>query len=262
MMIEARGLELRHGDRVALASSDFTIPTGQVTALIGPNGAGKSTLLSAIAGVLPVSAGTLAVGGRPPIQMRSRVAYVLQTTKVNETAPLTVSEVVTMGRYPGKGLLSRLGPVDRQAVTESLERMKLTELADRHLHELSGGERQRVLVAQGLAQDHDLLMLDEPLTGLDILSAETIDAVIHDEQGRGRTVILTTHDLAEAGAADYVLLLAGRVVASGPPGQALTPETLLGAYGAGVLHADETRDFLDDPAHRAADPRHVHRERE
>lgn len=262
MMIEARDLELRHGDRVALASSDFTIPTGRVTALIGPNGAGKSTLLSAIAGVLPIAAGSLSVGGRSPIQTRSRVAYVLQTTKLNETAPLSVKEVVTMGRYAGKGLLTRLGQADRQAVTESLERMKLTELADRHLHELSGGERQRVLVAQGLAQDHDLLMLDEPLTGLDILSAETIDSVIHDEQGKGRTVILTTHDLAEAGAADHVLLLAGRVVASGPPEEALTHDTLLGAYGAGVLHADETRAFLDDPAHRAADPRHVHRERE
>lgn len=262
MMIEARGLELRHGDRIALTSSDFVIPAGQVTALIGPNGAGKSTLLSAIAGVLPVSAGTLSVGGNDPGQSRSRVAYVLQTTSVNEAAPLTVREVVTMGRYAGRGLLSRLRPADRQAVDEALEVMKLGGLADRHLHELSGGERQRVFVAQGLAQDHDLLMLDEPLTGLDIVSAETIDSVIHGEQEQGRTVILTTHDLAEAAAADHVLLLAGRVVASGPPDVALTHETLLGAYGAGVLHADDTPAFLDDPAHRAADPRHVHRERE
>ncbi len=260
--VKAVGLELRYGEKIALAASDFEIPKGKVTAVIGPNGSGKSTVLSAIAGTLLPTAGSIVVFGEAPQSVRPRVAFVLQTTTVNEAAPLTVREVVRMGRYANRGLLGRLGDGDRAAVGAAIERMDLTDLVHRHLRELSGGQRQRVFVAQGLAQDHDLLLLDEPLTALDMLSAETIDAVIHEEQGQGRTVVLTTHDLAEAAAADHVLLMSGRVVAGGPPDHVLRSGPLRAAYGPALLHVEDAKAFLDDPAHIAAQPRHTHRDRE
>ncbi len=260
--VSARGLVLQQGDHIALAASGFEIPAGKVTAVIGPNGSGKSTLLSAVTGLLSPSAGSIEVLGVAPDEARDRISHVLQTTRVNESAPLTVREVVTMGRYPGKGLIGRLTREDRDRVDRALVRMDIADLANRHLRELSGGQRQRVFVAQGLAQDHDLLLLDEPLTALDMLSAETIDAVIHEEQADGRTVVLTTHDLAEAEAADHVLLLSGRVVASGGPGTVLTRDNLQAAYGPSLIHATEGPPFLDDPAHQAAAPAHTHRDRE
>lgn len=252
LAVDAREISLRYGGRLALASSTFTIPAGAVTAIIGPNGSGKSTILNAIAGLVVPATGSLVVE-----KGDTRVSYVLQATKVNETLHVTVREVVTMGRYSTTGAYGRLRTADRVAVERAMERMGITGLAERHLHELSGGERQRVFVAQGIAQDHDLLLLDEPLTGLDLISAQAIDDMIHEEQAAGRTVIMSTHELAEARAADWVLLLAGRVVAAGPPADVLTSENLSAAYGTSLLHAAEGGIFIDDPAHQPVPGRHV-----
>ena len=142
-----------------------------------------------------------------------------------------------------------------------MERTGVSHLARRHLHHLSGGQRQRAFVAQGLAQDHDLLLLDEPLTGIDITAAQAIDHVIHDEITQGCSVIMTTHDLTEARIADHVLLLSARVVASGPPEEVLTSENLVTAYGPSLLHVEDGQVFLDDAAHAPTDSRHLHRSR-
>ncbi len=251
--VEASGVEFRYGERVAIAASNFTVPAGKVTAVIGPNGSGKSTLLNGIAGLAEPGGGSLTVLGGAARDVRRRIAYVLQSAKVNETMHVTVREVVAMGRYSSRGAFGRFGSEDRSRVDAALERMEIAGLEARDLHELSGGQRQRVFVAQGLAQDRDILLLDEPLTGLDIVSAEAIDHVIHQEAEEGRTVVLTTHDLAEASAADHVVLLSGRVVASGAPADVLTPSHMSEAYGAALLHADGVV-FLDDPAHRPAAP--------
>ncbi len=246
--VRATDLVLAYGNRIALDSSSFAIPRARITAIIGPNGSGKSTLLSAIAGLIEPVGGRLEVlsGGGDP----RRIAYVLQATKVNEALPITVSEVVAMGRYSTTGVHRRLGVEDRAAIYEAMERTGTLELARRHLQELSGGQRQRVFVAQGLAQDHDLLLLDEPLAGMDIAAAQAVDEVIHDEVGRGCTAVVTTHDLSEAQIADHVLLLAGRVVASGPPQEVLTAENLAAAYGPALLHWEGGRLLIDDPTHR------------
>ena len=258
--VDAKDLEVSYGDQRAIGSSTFAIPAGTVTAVIGPNGSGKSTLLHAIAGLIEPSAGSLAVSARD--SGKRRISYVLQTTKVNETLPVSVLEVVSMGRYSGLGSYRWLGSDDRTAVQIAMERTGITDLASRQLSELSGGERQRAFVAQGLAQDHDLLLLDEPLTGIDLPTAQAIDAVIHDEIGRGCTVVLTTHDLSEAQVADHVVLLAGRVVASGPPEEVITAENLADAYGTSLLHVEEGgRLFVDDAAHDPAGGRHIHRDR-
>jgi manganese transport system ATP-binding protein len=254
--VQATDLLLTYGSTVALARSSFTIPSESVTAIIGPNGSGKSTVLSAIAGLIEPVAGSIEVPARR--SGSRRLAYVLQTTKVNEALPVTVREVVTMGRYAAAGAYRRLDRADRDAVELAMERTGIGDLASRHLHHLSGGQRQRVFVAQGLAQEHDLLLLDEPLTGIDLPTAQAIDAIIHDEITRGCTVVLTTHDLSEARAADHVVLLSG---VAGDPEVVLTAAHVKAAYGPSLLHVDEGRVFLDDPAHQPVPGRHVHGER-
>lgn len=256
--VTAHEVVLAYGSTVAIAASTFTIPDHGVTAIIGPNGSGKSTLLSAIAGLVEPRSGRLDVPARD--HGPERIAYVLQTTKVNDTLPITVREVVLMGRFAAAGAFGRTGrAADRAAVDEAMERVGIVDLANRHLRELSGGQRQRVFVAQGLAQDHDILLLDEPLTGIDLTTAQAIDDVIHDERSRGCAVVMTTHDLSEAQVADHVVLLAGRVVAAGTPAEVLTETHLVAAYGPSLLHVEEGRLFLDDPAHVPVPGRHVHR---
>ncbi len=256
--IEAKDVEYRYGSSVAVARSSFTVPQGAITALIGPNASGKSTLLSGIAGILVPASGTMQVH---QAATRERIAFVLQTTKVNDALPITVREVVTMGRYPSLTTFGRITASDRRLVDGAMERMSITAVAHKHLRELSGGQRQRVFVAQGLAQDHDLLLLDEPLTGLDITSAQAIDAVIHEEQAMGRTIVMSTHDLAEARVCDHVVLMANRVVASGTPAEVLTTDLLREAYGSAFLHVADGQVFLDDPAHNPTEGRHTHMDR-
>lgn len=254
--MSATGLSVRHGSTVALAASDFVIPAGGIVAVIGPNGSGKSTLLNVIAGLITPDTGSIEVGAEP-----SRISYVMQATKVNENLPVTVREVVAMGRYSSLGPYRRMGVDDRAAIDEAMERMEIAEIGGRHIQDLSGGQRQRVFVAQGLAQGHDMLLLDEPLTGIDLTTAQAIDDVIHAETSEGCTVIMTTHDLSEASLADFVVLLSGRVAAYGLPGDVLVEENLVGAYGQALLHVEKGRLFLDDPAHQPVDGRHSHRER-
>jgi manganese transport system ATP-binding protein len=256
--VTARDLVLAYGSRVAIDKSSFVVPRGGITTLIGPNGSGKSTLLGAIAGLIEPVSGRIEVTA--PEGKPQRIAYVLQTTKVNETLPVTVREIVTMGRFPSTGPYRRLRAEDRAAVDIAMERMGVSDLAERHLGELSGGQRQRVLVAQGLAQDHEILLLDEPVTGLDLTSAQAIDQVIHDETLTGCSIVITTHDLAEAHVSDYVILLSGRVVASGPPAEVLTVGNLTEAYGPNLLHVEGEQMFIDDPAHKPVPGRHVHRD--
>ncbi|WP_297081712.1 metal ABC transporter ATP-binding protein [uncultured Demequina sp.] len=243
--VEARGLALGYGSRTAVAPSDFTIPTAAITAIIGPNGSGKSTLMHAIAGALTPLSGELTVLGESPTAAQRRLAYVFQSVDVPTGTPLTVRETVGMGRYATLGMWRRRRAVDRDRVAAAMAELEVTDLAARHLTELSGGQRQRVFVAQGIAQDHELLMLDEPLTGLDLNSARTIDRILHADRDKAGAVVLSTHDLDEAFSADHVLLMNGRVLASGPPQRVLTRENLETAYGLGALH--EHRDaFLDD----------------
>lgn len=229
--VVGREVAVAYGGRVVL-HADFALPAGAITALVGPNGSGKSTLLSAVAGLVPLRAGTITVHSRA-------IAYVLQATAASETLPITVREIVTMGRFGERGLLGRLRPSDRTAVTAALEQLEIADLADRHLDELSGGQRQRVLVAQGLAQEADLLLLDEPFTGLDLVSRERILDAVGSERDAGRSVVLTTHDLDDAELADHVLLLAGRIIAAGPPSSVLTAANLRQAYGGRLLAIDE-----------------------
>ena len=256
LLAEASDLVLGYEREVAVRPSTFTIPHRKVTAIIGPNGSGKSTVLNALAGILRPLSGTLRVLGEQSGGRGSRVAYVMQSLALPEGIPITVGEAVAMGLYPKLGWFGRPTAEDRARVQRALARLEVGDLAHRHLHELSGGQRQRVYVAQGITQRHEALLLDEPLTGLDIVSARAIDDIIHSERERGHSVVLTTHDLAEARAADWVILMNGYVVAYGPPEEVLTRHNLEIAYGLGSLHAADEA-FLDDP-HPDDDPEHEH----
>jgi manganese transport system ATP-binding protein len=244
--VTARDLTLAHGTRVALADASFVVPAGVTVALIGPNGSGKSSLLRAIAGLLAPRSGSLEV---PAARRRGGVSLVLQTTEIDRSLPLTVGEAVAMARYPHRGVLGRMTRADRDAVDHALARLEIADLRRRQLTELSGGQRQRVLVAQGLAQEADLVLLDEPVTALDAVSHTLIDSAIDAERAAGRTVITSTHDLADARRADLVLLLAGRVVAAGAPDEVLTEVGLADAYGGRLVAMGDNILLLDDPHH-------------
>lgn len=234
--IEATDLELRYGSHVVMEPCSFSAPMAAITALIGPNGAGKSTLLHAIVGLVTPAGGKMRVMGLSPEKARKQVSYVIQSKQINQSLPLTVAQVVAMGRYPTRGMVRPLRIDDRARVKEAMERMNITHLANRHLTELSGGQRQRVFMAQGIAQDHLIMLLDEPLSGLDVVSAEAVDRTIHEEKEHGCAVLVSTHDLAEAGTADHVFLLGEKRVVSGPPAEVLTQENLLSAFGLGLMH--------------------------
>ena len=255
-VIRGQDVVIVRDGHVALASSTFRVPESAITAVIGPNGSGKSTLLHAATGLLPLESGTIEVLGKPPVEARAEVAYVVQHMNVNPGIPMTVREVVSMGRYPSTGLLKRLSTADKAQVNDAMALLRIDDLADRQVARLSGGQRQRVFVAQALAQDHRVLFMDEPLTGLDIQSAQTIDDIMHEEPARGCSVVFTTHDLEEARAADHVILVSGYVVADGAPEDVLTPENLATAYGLGLLHPENTAGLgIIDDAH---DPHHSH----
>lgn len=219
--LEIRDLVVRYGRHTALRGLTAAIPGARVTALLGPNGSGKSSLLGAIAGVVPKAAGTVERRGT------RRPAYVVQRSAVADTLPVTVWDAVAMGRWAHRGPWRRLTRHDRSVVDDCLARLDLRDLASRPLGALSGGQRQRALVAQGLAQEPDLLLLDEPAAGVDLAADERIASAIGEAAARGVTVVLATHDLAAARRADHCLLLGdGSLRTQGPPGEVLTPAAL------------------------------------
>ena len=237
ILVEGHDIVLYRGSHRAVSASSFTVPQGKITAVIGPNGSGKTTLLQAIAGILSPSAGEIRVMGKPVKEVKQDISFVMQSVVFPTGTPITVKDVVSMGRYAQRGWFGMFRSDDRSAINYAMNVMNVTDLKHRHLEELSGGQRQRVYVAQGIAQGHEILVLDEPMTGLDLTSMRIIDDVIHAEvEEHGHSVILTTHDLDEAAAADHVILMDGKIIAAGAPADVLTRENLETAYGLGSLH--------------------------
>jgi ABC-type Mn2+/Zn2+ transport system ATPase subunit len=242
-------VSVRYGAIEAVRDVDLRFDRGTTVAIIGPNGSGKSTLLSTISGLVRPSRGQVTVYADDGQPIRHAVAHVLQTTIANEALPLTVAETVRMGCYGRRGAFRRLTAGDRSAIADAIERMRIGDLLGRQLHELSGGQRQRTYVAQGLAQRADVLLLDEPITGLDLVTQETITTMIDDEAAAGRTVVLTTHDVGTARRADLAVVMATEVIAAGPPAVALRPEQLARAYGGHVHVLDDGTIVLDEAHH-------------
>ena len=229
------GVSVRYDGVVALDGVSFELGRGERVAVVGPNGAGKSTLFKVISGLLRPTAGSLRIFGQPPGEHLC-VAYVPQRSQVDWSFPVTVADVVMMGRSGKIGLFRWPRQRDWQVVEAALERVRMQELSRRRIGELSGGQQQRVFLARALAQEAELLLLDEPLNGLDAPSQQAIFEVLDALKALGITVLVATHDLDQAAAQfDRMMLLNRRLVVFGPPAQVLTPANLLAAYG-GHLH--------------------------
>lgn len=240
-----------YGQRLALDDVSLEFAPGTLTALVGPNGAGKSTLLNVLARTVPVVSGAVRTVAHP--------AYVLQRTDIPPRLPLTVVDAVAMGRWAERGPLRRLTSRDRQFVGSCMRRLGIAELAGRPVGELSGGQQQRVLVAQGLAQRAPLLLLDEPVTGLDAVARDVILDVITSERDAGTIVVMCTHELSEAKLADQVVLMVdGAVRAIGTPAEVLRADVLAAAYGQVVALADGQRVVVLPASHHHSESEHGH----
>lgn len=239
--ISTTDLTVRYGPVLALDHITIAVPAGASVAVIGPNGCGKSTLLKCLAGITEASNGTYRTAPDQP-------AIVLQSTDVDRSVPINARDTVAMARYATVGLLGRFRPHDWAVVDEAMSRLEIDDLAHRQIHNLSGGQRQRVLVAQGLAQESPILLLDEPLTGLDVGSRSTILDVLGDEHAAGRTTVMSTHNFEDAQRCDLVLLLATSAVAFGSPAEVLTESNLHDAFGGRFVRIGDTL-LLDDPHH-------------
>jgi ABC-type Mn2+/Zn2+ transport system ATPase subunit len=204
---------------------------GELLVLIGTNGSGKSTLLKTLAGLIHPVHGDLHVLGQHAGQLPTRVAYLPQHPVSSHTLPLQVRDVVTMGRFAHLGLFRRTSSSDRAIVSSAMQRTGIDAQANKPIRDLSGGQQQRTHLAQVLAREAEILLLDEPTAGLDINGRKLVAELIAAERARGVTVVMATHELADAEQATAVMLLAQRVVSMGPPQEALRDEYLRECFG-------------------------------
>jgi len=229
--IEARELAVGYGHDPVVSGIDLQLGAGGSLALVGTNGSGKSTLIRTLVGLLRPVRGSLAVLGTDPGKAPRQIAYHAQFHASGYILPIRVIDVVRMARYPTLGLLGRLGPRDHELVEEGMARMGVSGLAREPMRSLSGGQLQRVYLAQVLAREADLIVVDEPTAGIDAGGRELYLDAFAAELARGAAIVTATHDIAEAVEYDQVLLLARRVVALGPGSEVLTPDRLMETFG-------------------------------
>jgi len=223
----------------ALRNASFEVPRGTVTALVGVNGAGKSTLFKAIMGFVPTSKGQISLLGKSvPAALKSNlVSYVPQAEEVDWSFPVLVEDVVMMGRYGHMGFLRRPSAKDRVAVDEALSRVNMQEFRKRQIGELSGGQRKRVFLARALAQDGQVILLDEPFTGVDVKTEDQIIALMRELREEGRVMLVSTHNLGSVPEfCDRTVLVKGTVLAFGRTETVFTPENLEIAFGGVLRH--------------------------
>ncbi len=230
-ILEVENLWVKYETGSVLENLSFHLNTGERIALVGPNGAGKSTLFKVIAGVLPYTSGKVQVYGYGP-SGHICIAYVPQRSQVDWNFPVNVTDVVMMGRIGKMGLLRWPNQKDRGIVNKALMDVGLSELANRQISELSGGQQQRMFIARALAQEAELMLMDEPLSGLDINSQEAIFEILDKLRQRSVTVIMATHDLEQASERfDRVMLLNRRLFGVGAAQEVFQADNLIAAYG-------------------------------
>jgi len=230
--------------RDVLDEVTFDVARADFVGIIGPNGSGKTTLLNTIAGIHAFECGTALVLGEPPASVdRRRIGYVPQVESVNWAFPVSVADVVLMGRYGKLGLFKRPAHDDRLAVMRALEEVGMDQRAESLIGQLSGGQQQRTFVARALVQEPELLLLDEPIAGVDAASQHAIFTLLEERNRAGMTIVATTHDLScVASWFDNVLCLNHRVIAYGPPETVLTRETLSATFGSHPLMLGSARE--------------------
>ena len=242
-----------YGARPALEGVTLSVPHGAQVAIVGPNGAGKSTLFKALVGLLPVRSGTVLLRDRVPGKHGDTIAYVPQREEIDWGFPVTVHDVVMMGRYGSLGWFHRPKAADREVVARCLDELGIAELERRAIGELSGGQQQRVFLARALAQEPHVLLLDEPFTGVDVGAREALLQLLDRLRGHGITVLVSTHDMETAAQRfELTALLNRRLIAYGEPASVFTQEHLSEAFGGqaifvgGMAVIDQCCSGLDD----------------
>ena len=231
-MLEVQNLAVNYRGVSALQGVSFSIAPGQLVGLIGPNGAGKSTLVKAMLGLIPIKSGFVRFNQRPLKQQRQQVAYVPQRSQIDWDYPVTVKNVVLMGRTFDRGLFDRVSRQSQQLAENALQRVGMWELRHRQIGELSGGQQQRVFIARAIAQQAEIFLFDEPLIGIDKKTEALIFEVFSDLKAECKTLLVSSHqwgqDLAKY---DSLLLLNQQLVAVGVPQEVMTIENIQRAYG-------------------------------
>lgn len=255
-ILRAEGLSVRYDTGLALEAVDLKLNVGDRLAVVGPNGAGKSTLLKVIAGVHPLTEGRVQIFGHEP-GGHICIAYISQRSQVDWSFPVTVADVVMMGRVGQLGLFRNPKARDWSLVQQALETVRLGHLSKRQISQLSGGQQQRMFIARALAQEAELMLMDEPLTGLDINSQEEVFDILDKLRGQDVTIMVSLHDLKLAAQRfDQVMLLNKEMIGTGSPEEVLTPENLLKAYG-GHLHLVPTQDGMLALGDTCCDDEHI-----
>ncbi|MEM6429945.1 MAG: metal ABC transporter ATP-binding protein [Deinococcota bacterium] len=230
------------GDQYAIDQLTFSVGSGERVALIGPNGAGKSTLFKVVAGLIPITHGTISIGGEDYRSSHASIGYIPQQNEIDWSFPVAVRDVIMMGRAHRSRWLPWWRASDHTAVQALLEQLNLTALANRQISQISGGQRRRVFIARALAQGSRVLLMDEPFTGVDTAAQQeimnTLDVLTH----QGITILLATHDMGRAARDfDRILLLKRHMLAFDVPQAVVKPDVLQQAYGAALTVFQEGR---------------------
>lgn len=235
-MLEIKNLSVTYQNNVkALEDVTVTVPSGKLVGIIGPNGAGKSTLLKGALGMVDKS-GSVSFNGQPIDEIQREVAYVEQKGNLDMDFPITVLQTVLLGTYPKLGWIKRPGKKEKEAAKEALERVGMEEFGSRQISELSGGQFQRVLLARTLAQDAELIFLDEPFSGIDIKSEGIIMEQLFELRDQGKTILIVHHDLTKVGQYfDGLILLNKKLIASGKVEDVMTEDNLAKVFGEGAF---------------------------
>lgn len=245
--LEVININVGYSEKVVLRDVSFQIPHGARVAVVGPNGAGKSTLFKALVGLLPLKAGRILIHGLDLGLHKDCVAYVPQREEVDWKFPVTVSDVVMMGRYGKLGWLKRPSQEDKSIVHESLSQLGVVELEKKSIGELSGGQQQRVFLARAIAQEPHILLMDEPFTGVDVTTLEATLDLLDALRDREVTAFISTHDLnLAANRFDLILLLNKSVISFGPPDEVMQQENLARAFGNSLLVMENGAMLVDE----------------
>lgn len=248
-ILEVHDLTVTYGRKPVLWGVDFTLPAGCIAGIVGPNGAGKSTLLKTIMGLIQPSSGYVKLFDKPLDDVRPRVSYVPQRESVDWDFPVSVLDVVLMGRYGKVGLLRNTGANDRAIASGCLDKVGMSAYAKRQISQLSGGQQQRVFLARALAQEADIYFMDEPFAGVDAATEQAIIELLREMAANGKTIIVVHHDLQSARSYfDWIVLLNMHLIAVGPTDQAFTEETVQQAYGGRLNLLSQVGDVMEKRA--------------
>ena len=230
--IDVSNITVAYQNKKAIENISVSIQPGKITGIIGPNGAGKSTFLKAVIGLIKTESGKVTVANQPLDVIRKKIAYVEQRSAIDLTFPIKVDETVLLGTYPKLGLFKRPKKAQKEMVTECLKKVKMEDFAKRQIGNLSGGQLQRVFIARALAQEADVIFLDEPFVGIDMVSEKLIVDLLKELRDEGKTIVIVHHDLHKTKEYfDNLIIIDKKLIADGSVSQTFNTENIRKAYG-------------------------------